>query len=115
MNLRLAKKISKAILHERADCYSGWQQRQAIDRVERTKSAKAATQLWNEIMEAMGPEGRRELVDRMMIREAVQKAMETPLTDEDKAWVDAIPDDAVDHWMHGETWNFEARTWETGR
>lgn len=61
MNLRLAKKICKAMSEGHGDRYSGWQQLQAVNRNERTKSAKADSRFWNEMMETLGVEGRAEI------------------------------------------------------
>ena len=33
------------------------------------------------------------------------------LTDDDRAALESIPDDAVSHWWRGEKWNFEKKIW----
>ena len=33
------------------------------------------------------------------------------LTDDEKAALDSIPDDAVSHWQKGEKWDFDAKAW----
>jgi len=33
------------------------------------------------------------------------------LTEEERAALDAMPDDAVEHWMRGEKWDFETKEW----
>ena len=37
------------------------------------------------------------------------------LTDEDKAALESIPDDAVSHWLDGEKWDFKTKTWDIDR
>lgn len=69
MKLRLAKKICKAITEDRGDRYTAWQQWKAVNRIDRTKSAKAAESLWCEVMELMGPEGRAEMTQRFIERD----------------------------------------------
>jgi hypothetical protein len=43
-----------------------------------------------------------------------EKLMGLPeLTTEEKAALDQIPDDAVDHWLKGEKWDFKTKQWTT--
>jgi len=90
MKLRIAKKIVSAFEVGREGQYTGWQQLQAINRVARTKSAKRADRLWNEIVGLMRKEPNGELPE---------------LTPDEAKCLDDIPDDAVDHWFKGEIWD----------
>lgn len=33
------------------------------------------------------------------------------LTDDERAALESIPDDAVSHWWRGEKWDFKKKTW----
>jgi len=35
------------------------------------------------------------------------------LTDDERAALESIPDDAVSHWCQGEMWDFKKKTWLT--
>ncbi|HEY1189892.1 MAG TPA: hypothetical protein VGE74_19740 [Gemmata sp.] len=63
MRLRLAKKIAKTIGTARETAYSERQQELALNRLDRTKSQREAEAFWNEMMAALGPDGRAALVN----------------------------------------------------
>ena len=65
MNLRIAKKICKKIANMdigESSPYSEEQIQTALNRIERTKSQKDATQFWNHLMVDLGVEGRAEVL-----------------------------------------------------
>lgn len=65
MKLRLAKKICKAMAqndYSGGKQYTGWQQKQAVDRVERTKSCRLANDFMNGLFRTLGVEGRAEVL-----------------------------------------------------
>jgi hypothetical protein len=64
MKLRTALKIRKAVGGPREMCYSDRQKTAALDRYERTKSAKADKAFFYALMTGFGAEGRAELFRR---------------------------------------------------
>ncbi len=62
MRLRLARKIVKAVGTPRESAYTQEQISRAIDRMERTASARKNNEFWNGLMEYLGPLGRADLL-----------------------------------------------------
>lgn len=62
MKYRIAKKIWKIVGTERSLVYTNKQISQAIDRIDRTRTARDSTKFWNNLMEFLGPDGRAEIL-----------------------------------------------------
>jgi hypothetical protein len=62
VNLRTSRKIVKAIQEGRADRYTQLQSTRAMNRVERTASAKASQRFWMGLMDRIGVSGRAEVL-----------------------------------------------------
>lgn len=74
MKLRLAKKIMKTMGTPREGAYPDGKLRAACRRYERTRSAKEANALWNEIMVVLTPEIREMMHSRLVVIQALRDA-----------------------------------------